>query len=358
MDKKYILQVCAYSAPYPGNFIATLTSLAKFNYIKGYTTIFAFPETAKLYDWCNELEKTYIIYYLPLKKARINLKTYIRIRQIYKENNIVIAHSHFELYDIPVSLMAPKEVKLYWHLHDALELIYKNSNIIYRLIWKIQYAVCGKNVVLLSVSEKGKEFASYLGFRSSNSFFVPNGIDINRIDQSKNGKTKNNFLIYGWDYYRKGVDILINAVEILKDMDFECRVVADIDVYNKISEYGYKQIRYQKPVQCVADLYSETKCFLHISRHEGLSYALLEAIYAGCIVICSDIEQNRFAKCFPNVFFVPVGDSDAVAKCMKSIILGELKISNSDIKKAKEIITNEYSLDAWLNKIQGYYFDE
>ena len=74
-----------------------------------------------------------------------------------------IAHSHFELYDIPVAHMAPKNTKVFWHLHDSLDLIYEKSNFIYRLLWKYQYKFAGKRAVLLSVSQKSKEFSIKLG---------------------------------------------------------------------------------------------------------------------------------------------------------------------------------------------------
>lgn len=33
--------------------------------------------------------------------------------QTYRENHIYIMHSHFELYDIPTTTTAPKEVKIF-----------------------------------------------------------------------------------------------------------------------------------------------------------------------------------------------------------------------------------------------------
>ena len=47
MLEKSILQVCAYAAPYAGNFIKSLLGLAEYKKKKGYNTIFAFPETEK-----------------------------------------------------------------------------------------------------------------------------------------------------------------------------------------------------------------------------------------------------------------------------------------------------------------------
>ena len=61
MDQKTVLQACAYAAPYAGNFIASLRKLASENAVAGYKTVFVFPYTAAERQWCQELEKEYIL---------------------------------------------------------------------------------------------------------------------------------------------------------------------------------------------------------------------------------------------------------------------------------------------------------
>lgn len=358
-EQKCVLQVCAYAAPYAGNFIQTLRVLASECEKNGLKTIFVFPETAKGLTWTMELEKIYTIYFLPLHRARISLETYRKMREIYREHNVMIAHSHFELYDMPVSLMAPKQTKVFWHLHDALDLIYEKSGPVYRALWKMQYALASKNATLLSVSEKGKKFAVELGFNKKNAFFVPNGIDTDRIDRKcdkNDAQYQYDFLLFGWDYYRKGVDVLLNAARDMKSMDYRCAIVTEEELPKTNGFTQYKQLIHQPPVSDVAELYRGTKCFLHISRHEGLSYALLEAIYAGCIVICSDIDQNMFAKQFPTVHFVPVGDHDALRRTMESVMNGKIINSKEALRVSRTLIQDEYSLNSWVNRTMEFYF--
>ena len=95
-----VLQICAFGAPSPGNFISSLTSLEPTLSEEGIQTIYAFAETAKGRPWCEELCKRAKVYFLPVSHARILPKTYQIVRQIYQENQIDIVHSHFELYDI------------------------------------------------------------------------------------------------------------------------------------------------------------------------------------------------------------------------------------------------------------------
>ena len=50
-----VLQVCAYGAEYPGNFIASLTDLEKKLSKSGVKTIYAFVERAAEKSWCKEI---------------------------------------------------------------------------------------------------------------------------------------------------------------------------------------------------------------------------------------------------------------------------------------------------------------
>lgn len=110
---KQILHVCAFGSQRPGNFIESLMQLQNRMQDIGYETIYAFTEDAKDRSWCKDIQKTNRVYFLPVARARILPKTYLLIKQIYNENDIDIVHSHFELYDIPVTIMAPKKVKVF-----------------------------------------------------------------------------------------------------------------------------------------------------------------------------------------------------------------------------------------------------
>ena len=62
-----VLQVCAFAAPNPGSFIASLTYLEKLLYEKGVRTIYAFSEEAAKHSWCQEMQARSKVY--PQRKA-------------------------------------------------------------------------------------------------------------------------------------------------------------------------------------------------------------------------------------------------------------------------------------------------
>lgn len=354
-----VLQVCAYAAPYEGNFIKSLKSVGAALKEAGHQMIYAFPETAKDIDWCRELAKTTDVYFLPLAKARIKPSTYRAMRRIFKAHpDIEVAHSHFELYDVPVTMTAPKSVRVFWHLHDAIE---NEKGLKNRIEYRLQYGWFHKKTVLLSVSEKHRDYTLRLGFPEKQARYIPNGLDLARIRPVSTDVVSRpyDFLIFGWDFERKGVDLCVQALQ-------QCSSPVRVAIVGKegteqriIDEFGkVSGIEVVQPVTDINSLYAKTKCFLHISRAEGLSYALLEAVYAGLPVICSDIKENLFASVFPTVTMTEKGNVEKIAVAMEKIYQNPV-ISSVDVAKAREIIDKDYSVACWTKRIlQAYGVNE
>lgn len=349
-----ILQVCAYAAPYEGNFIKSLKQLEAQLKKRGIQTIYAFPNSAKEIQWCKELARETFVYFLPLAKARIKPCTYSALKHIYRKHpDIEIVHSHFELYDVPVVMTASKKMKVFWHLHDAIEVY---SDIKNRLANKLQYGLFHKNAKLLAVCEKQKDYVIQLGFPRNNAYYVPNGLEISRIqcDDADRENRPYDFLMFGWDYEVKGVDLCVEACLKMQDT-FKIAIVGGASTQARIKkEYGdVAGIDVINPVSDVNELYKRTRAFLHISRAEGLSYALLEAVYAGLPVVCSNIQANLFAKQFPTVRFVESENVSDIACGMVEVV--EQLREDTAIIRAREIIEEEYSTKSWTRKMLTHY---
>ena len=353
-----VLQVCAFAAPNAGNFIASLTSLEAHLAEKGIQTIYAFADGAEGKPWCREIQKRTKVYFLPTAKARILPKTYQIFRQIYRENDISIMHSHFELYDMPATMTAPKGIKIFWHLHDALKRNYQNGSFSRKILTRIQYKFAGKRPMLLSVSEEHAEFARKLGFPKERISYFPNGINTKRIHPTPLQKTENQFLMFGWEVMRKGVDLVVQATNKTPVDNYQIEIVGQEECKQYLSEHcSSNKIVFLTPVEDINVLYQNTKAFLHISRAEGLSYALLEVIYAGIPVICSDIPENQFARVFRNVIFVRNEDSNAIATQIHHFVQWDGQVTEEDISFNRKIIDANYSTESWTKKLIDLYLE-
>ena len=105
-------------------------------------------------------------------------------------------------------------------------------------------------------------------------------------------------------------------------------------------------------------LLQDSCCFLHISRAEGQSYALLEAVYAGLPVICSDIPENLFAQQFSNIYWVRTENAKDLADRISWILDRAPLPTLENIASNREIIDKKYSIQAWVDRVVTHYFPE
>ena len=354
-----ILQVCAYAAEYEGNFIKSLYSLENQLARLGHNVIYAFPENAKEKVWCQQLQKRAKVYYLPLRMARILPQTYLQLRKIIKENNINIVHSHFELYDIPCNTMGNKKVKVFWHLHDPIN---KSSQITRNILNKLQYSIFSRNAKLLAVNDFYRNVVIKLGFNKNNTVTVLNGIDLSRITYPYNKeKHKYDFLTFGWDFERKGSDIIFRALEKLSKEGYrfkllfncnECTIESVKSFFNNIIP---EWIDIGMPVENINEIFSISRTFIQASRRETFSYAVCEAAYAGMDVISSDISGLEWAHKLPTVEFFDNEDVDGLYLLLKRRLDEGNLLNNDDIISSREQIENNFSTEVWAKNIIKHY---
>lgn len=353
-----VLQVCAYGAEYPGNFIASLEALEEALSKKGIRTIYAFIERAATMPWCRAIQKRTKVYFLPEAHARILPRTYALFRKIYKENSVDLVHSHFELFDIPATIMAPKNTKVFWHLHDPIDI----NTIRRKRLTKLQYGTFSKRAILLAVAEQYRKNVVDLGFPEPQSHTILNGINLNRIHTNAEhcvNKTYD-FLTFGWDFYRKGDDVILKACDRLAAEGYSFRLLLNGNekTWPELDQYlegrSPQYLQRGNPVSDINTLFADCKVFIQASRRETFSYAVCEAAYAGLPVISSDIAGLEWAHNLPTVSFFPSEDDESLYSLMKR----HMDSSPShvyDLSTTRKIITEDYSLSAWTRNVINAY---
>ena len=354
-----ILQVSAYAAPYEGNFIKSLYALEKILQEKGHSVYYAFPENASNLSWCNELMKRTKVFFLPLSHARIKPRTYKFLKHIVKKENIKIIHSHFELYDIACRYAATKDTRVFWHLHDPIN---KSTMPGRNIINRLQYSLFSTKTNLLSVCDHYKDLVLSFGYRGESAKTIVNGIDLSRITYPYSNTSRTyDFITFGWDFYRKGVDVILKVMNRLfkEGYSFKFLLNCNDSTNPYINEFFPEEkpswLDIGRPVDDVNMLFSDTVTFIQASRRETFSYAVCEAAYAGLDVISSDIYGLEWAHSIPSVAFFESENEDQLYKLLKQRLDGNNSVSGMVIEQSREIIRKNYSINVWANRIINEY---
>lgn len=220
---------------------------------------------------------------------------------------------------------------------------------------KLQYGFFSRRATLLSVSLEHAEYAAKLGFDRKHIHYVPNGINTARIQTAFSESKPNNFLMFGWEVIRKGVDLIVTADSDGTLPPCKIQIIGQAACQQYLQDHPTEHISFSKPVNDINALYRNSKAFLHVSRAEGLSYALLEAVYAGLPVICSDIPENQVAREFSGIFWVKSENVGDIKKQIQTICDLASPVSESEYQENKAIIQRKYSLDAWKKRIVELY---
>ena len=354
-DKKEKLNLAIitdYAAPYGGNFLESLMALETQIVKQGGKVIYLFPEKAKDIKWIKRYQtKGRMIKFLPDSLT----SRFHEMKSILKAEQITIVHSHFTLpkTQVLVKLFCKLErLLLVQHFHNHFEV---NGTLLKKVL--ITWAFKGNQNIGCSYSVT--ESIPYKKKRT-----VCNAINYKRLDvydenYKFSGATEKTtiFLMFGFDYKRKGVDLAIWALDKLKDKyPLKLKIVVSVKEeavkeqmeaeFGKVPEW----VEIMPPREDVATYYKAADVFLSPSREEGLCYSVLEAIYCDDVVICSNIKGHPLDV--PNLLiFDSEKVNDLIKKCESTLIENKKR----EMKRSKEYVIKEYSLSNWVSNILDSY---
>lgn len=172
------------------------------------------------------------------------------------------------------------------------------------------------------------------------------------------------FLLLGWSPVRKGVDIFLRAAIELSSQYKHCRflVVGTSETREFVaqsmrkSSLADKFIRGIGPAENFSDLLKLTDVFVTASRSEGFSYAVLEAMTAGKVVLSSDIAGVRETNGRSDgVWLFPTEDWKMLSGLMKKITQLQQEERRLLGRANSQYVIENHSLDQWSKAMGEVY---
>lgn len=347
-----VILLSNYAADYEGNFIRSLNCLC--SNIKG-EKILVLPPKAKEKKWTKR-EYNFKIIYNDFSLGSMN-SIAERFLLEYGPNAIIYAHFINDFLLLP---FLHRFTTVIFHYHMAVD---KPKNVKGKIKSAIRRCINSRGVfkklVLIGVSEP---VAESLKQRYTNSRIVciPNCIDFSRYKDVRRENIKENrrvkILIFGTHFYRKGVDLAINAIKKVRQSHVNASItvpVHDLDdcrqkIQNILGEIP-EWINIIPVQEDVAELYTSADIFLSPSRSEAFGYAVLESDYCGCSVIASDVPGQNSLMDVPGIEWVPPENVNALADKILSIAE---RNSHDEVKHRiiQKYLEMNYGIDQWVDK--------
>ena len=360
---KKCIEFCSIASDFPGSFIKCMHKLMRESQKENMKIEFVFPYEAKDKIWCKNLMKETKVYFISAKKASLNLKTYVEIYKILKNNNYDIIHSHYESFDINLFIMKKilkLKSRLIFHLHDCPLEHLNDVGIFKSLYYQLKYILFTKNVEIIAINKKNEETVKKFSKKCAYTKLLYNGISFDDLKYNNSISTIQTFITLGWDFYVKGDDLILKAADILfkKGYKFKLIINGNDTTFQQIKKFLKcdipKYIEFQQPVIDRNDFFNKGNIFLQASRNETFSFGVCEASYAGKVVICSNIPGMSWSFYLPNVNTFESESYESLA-CEMEKYLKNPSLFSFDKEFVRNEIMNNFSDEIWIKNMIEIY---
>lgn len=359
-----ILHIMNYAASYRGNFMDSLASLDRKIKEEELKNIYLFTADAQnegSMSWIGEMQRQgEEIYFL----AENRKQDAALIRRLIREKDVKIVHTHFitmQQYLAVYQATFGSGIPVLMHMHNHSK---KAGNPCKNILRRMLYGKC----IMVACSESVYHSLER-DYPKNKKYSIDNGVNFSRLDayetlpENSFGLEKNEgvFLIFGFDFYRKGVDLAVKALKRLREQGHCYSLLVSLSTNFEQVEKNIVDILGEMPSWIkviparndVATLYNFVDVFLSPSREEGLPYSVVEAGYSGCSVVMSDISAQVHLKIPYGYWFQSENVEDFADKILKAKAEHNEKLANWD--KVKQSMRENYALDTWSEQVKKLY---
>ena len=362
---KNVLQFLCFNSPYGGSFFQSLLMLEEKLNQGNIDMVYLFHTDTSHYNWIQDLIKQgKKVYFLTGNFS----KDIFLVRDLLVKHDIKLIHAHFAglkyLFLLNVaSKLYSKQTFIVRHLrnHDKPRGFLGES--LRKMLNKVDlYIGCSESVAV--------EYKKNFKIEDGKITHVTNAINFKRLNNFDNlqrtdyliGPDTKVFLVFGFDYYRKGVDVVLEAMDrLVADGHDVCLLLSlstnkelieskIIDRFSKMPGW----LRILTPREDIASYYLLSNYFISASREEGFCNALVEAAYCERPIISSDIPGQGSLN-IPHTYKFTSENIAELKEAMISLMSLTEAQKNQIVAEQKEYVIKNFDLDTWAEQITGVY---
>lgn len=359
-----VLHIMNYAASYRGNFMDSLDNLNMELKKEEKKNIYLFTQDAKsdgAMNWISEMQKAgEVVEFLSGKMwedARL-------IKHLIKEHEVLIVHTHFitmNQYLAVYPAVFGSHIPLVMHMHNHSKIA---ENPVKNMIRRRLYSRC----IMVACSESVYHSLER-DYPGNEKYAIDNGVNFSRLEnyveltnrEFNLPEEDKVFLIFGFDFFRKGVDLAIKALDKLRKEGYSFSLLVSLSTnFEQVEKYIIDilgempdWVRIIPARNDVATLYNFADLFLSPSREEGLPYSVIEAGYSKCSVVLSDISAQKYMK-IPYGYWFESENTDALAR---QIVEAEKEHAEklANLESVRKTIRGHYVLEVWSRKVMELY---
>jgi glycosyltransferase involved in cell wall biosynthesis len=333
-----------------------------------------------------ELNEIGVMYYTYERASKYDLRMLLKILKIIKKYNIKYIYAqNFTggIWAMIAKKVSTKKLKLIFHEHGTVWSPNFKISLLYCLILNFSDQIIANSKATKIIIEKR------FRINPQKVRVIYNGIDFSGVKNSKSSLgQKNNIVFIGRLEKVKGIDIFLNAAELLlrDNKEYKFYIIGEGTFYNVIQDNINNKnlsenIILTGSVNNVFDYLSDTKLLVSPSIRESLGNAIIEACYLNVPVLATKVDgipeilkdvsngfliepsvkinHNRQFKYSVNVEKGIIEHSKEVSAEELAIkikeIIEENKIINVDSKE-KEFIFNKFNISRYVSEVNEVFY--
>jgi len=283
--------------------------------------------------------------------------------ELFKWADIIHTHDLRFLYETSLILKNVLKFKLVLSTHGFL-LHTKDMKLIKDIAIPAYYKPSIKNIVDYVICDSKQDYDYFGKERFANLHLIENGIDYDKFSSIKRKPVPGRLLYYGRIDKNKGLDLLFQALALIKDLDWQIDIAGGgfeksleelkatavkLGISNRINWQGFIQEKQ------LLDLLSVCHLCLFPSRYEGFGLTLIEAMAGACVCAANSIPTySDMITDNSDGFLVDFFKPEEAAETIKRL-LNTSNGSLSEISQKAKSSSRKYNWDDKINKLISIY---